>query len=302
MGLDLVLAGLRLANPVLMASGTFGYGRELDDLVSVPRLGGLVTKAITLKPRAGNPTPRVTETAAGMLNAIGLANVGVEAFLGEKLPALAGLAVPVIVNVAGSAVEEYVAVIERLEAAAGIAAYELNISCPNVKHGGIAFGSDPCQVEKVVGAARKAAKRPLIVKLSPNVSDITVTAKAAEAAGADALSLINTLIGMAVDVKRRKPVLANITGGLSGPAIKPVGLAMVYKTAAAVKIPLIGIGGIVSATDVLEYLMVGARAVQIGTGTFVDPAGASRIVDELEAWRVAQNLDNLQEIVGACRR
>mgnify|MGYP000371501373 CR=1 FL=1 len=302
MGLDLVLAGIRLANPVLMASGTFGYGRELDDLVNVPRLGGLITKAITLKPRAGNPTPRVTETAAGMLNAIGLANVGVEAFLAEKLPALAGLSVPVIVNVAGSAVEEYVAVIERLESAPGIAAYELNISCPNVKHGGIAFGADPCQVEKVVGAARKAAKRPLIVKLSPNVSDITVTAKAAEAAGADALSLINTLIGMAVDVKRRKPVLANITGGLSGPAIKPVGLAMVYKTAAAVQIPLIGIGGIVSATDVLEYLMVGARAVQIGTGTFVDPSGAARIVDELEAWRVAQKLDNLQEIVGACQR
>lgn len=301
MALALKLASLQLANPVLVASGTFGYGVEMEDLVDINRLGGIVSKAVSLAPRAGNPVPRVTETPAGMLNAIGLANVGVEHFITDKLPALTALPGAVIVNVAGSQVDEYVAVIDRLEQASGIDAYELNISCPNVKEGGIAFGADPNLVGQVVQACRVAARsRPLFVKLSPNVTDITATARAAEAAGADALSLINTLIGMAIDVRTRRPVLANVTGGLSGPAIKPVGLAMVYRCRAAVRIPLIGIGGIVSTTDILEYLMAGANAIQIGTGIFVDPSFPCRAIDELASWCKQEGITDLQDIVGAC--
>ncbi len=300
MGLNCSVAGLELANPVLVASGTFGYGEELADLTAVDRIGGICTKAITLAPRLGNPTPRVAETPAGMLNAIGLANVGVDAFIRDKLPFLRACAAKVIVNVAGSLVEDYCAVVDRLEDAEGIDAYELNISCPNVKHGGIAFGADPQAIERMVGAIKDRASRPLIVKMSPNVTDIATTSKAAEDAGADALSLINTLIGMAVDVRRRRPLLANITGGLSGPAIRPVALHMVYKVFQAVRIPIIGIGGIMERDDALAFLMCGARAIQIGTATFVDPDTPVQIVDALAAWCEHEGIEDLSDIVGAC--
>ncbi len=300
MGLALELAGIPLANPVMLASGTCGYGQELAGVMAVETLGAIVTKAITASPRFGNPTPRLAETPAGMLNAIGLANVGVEAFIADKLPYLRDLAPRVIVNIAGSRIEEYVAVAERLETATGIDAYELNISCPNVAHGGIAFGADPAAIAAVVGAVKRVITRPLIVKMSPNVTDIVSTSRAAEDAGADALALINTLIGMAVDVSRRRPVLANLTGGLSGPAIRPVGLAMVYKVFTAVRIPIIGLGGIMETEDALAYLMCGARAVQIGTATFINPDAAVRIITGLAAWCDDQGVDDLQDIVGAC--
>jgi dihydroorotate dehydrogenase (NAD+) catalytic subunit len=302
MGLALNLAGIGLANPVLLASGTCGYGDELDGLLHVGGVGAVITKAITREPRAGNPTPRITETPAGMLNAIGLANVGVDAFITDKLPWLRSCGARVVVNIAGSTIEEYVAVVDRLETAAGIDGYELNISCPNVRTGGMAFGTDPDVAAAVTAAVRAATRRPLIVKLSPNVTDIATIAQAVEAAGADVLSLINTLVGMAVDVRARRPVLANVTGGLSGPAIRPVGLAMVHRVYRAVRVPLIGMGGITTTEDVLAYLMCGARAVQIGTRTFVDPGAADRLIADLEAWRIAEGLTDLQDIVGACHR
>ncbi len=300
MDLGVKLAGLELANPILLASGTCGYGQELSELLDLDGLGGIVTKAVTREPRRGNPTPRVTETPAGMLNAIGLANVGVEAFVADKLPWLAARDCKVIVNVAGRTVEDYVAVIERLEDASGVDGYELNVSCPNVAEGGLAFGVEARQLAAVTSAARRAASRPLVVKLSPNVTDIVACARAAVEAGAEALSLINTLIGMAVDVERRRPVLANVTGGLSGPAIKPVGLAMVHKVFAAVDVPVIGIGGIASVTDVVEYLMCGASAVQLGTATFVDPALAGRIASGLSAWLAAHDEHDPRALIGAC--
>jgi dihydroorotate dehydrogenase (NAD+) catalytic subunit len=302
MGLELNLWGIPLRNPVWTASGTCGYGTELDPLGRVRTLGAIVTKAVTLSPRIGNPTPRIQETASGMLNAIGLANVGVEAFCSQKLQPLRGLGPKIFVNVAGSSVEEYVAVIERLEREEGIDGYELNISCPNVKHGGIAFGADPVLAGSVIAAAVKASRRPVIAKLSPNVSDITLIARAAEDAGAAGISLINTLIGMAIDLKRRKPVLANGTGGLSGPAIKPVGVAMTYRCAKAVKIPIIGLGGIQSAEDALEYLMAGASCVQVGTATFRTPAAAANIVDGLQTWMHKEGVKDLTTIIGACHR
>jgi dihydroorotate dehydrogenase (NAD+) catalytic subunit len=300
MGLGLNFAGIDLANPVAVASGTFGYGEELADLVDVGGLGAVVTKAITLEPRAGNPVPRVTETPAGMLNAIGLANVGVEAFVADKLPWLAERPTKVIVNVAGSTLEEYLAVIRRLEQAHGIDGYELNISCPNVQAGGMAFGADPNLAADITFNVRGEATRPLIVKLSPNVTDVAAVAQAVEDNGADAISLINTLVGMAVDVPSRRPVLANVTGGLSGPAIKPVGLAATYRVYRAVRIPIMGMGGIASAEDVLAYMMCGARAVQIGTHNFVDPGAPDRIIADLEAWCRREQLKNLQDIVGVC--
>lgn len=302
MGSGVNLAGIPLANPVLLASGTCGYGEELADLIDLSTIGGLITKAVTVEPRLGNPVPRVYETPAGMLNAIGLANPGLDVFVRDKLPYLRTCGTRIIVNVAGSTVEDYVKVIERLERETGIDGYELNISCPNVKEGGIAFGADPRLVDTVVRAAVSASRRPVIVKLSPNVSDITVTARAAEAAGAAALSLINTLIGMAIDLHRRRPVLANGTGGLSGPAIKPVGLAMVYRTYRAVRIPIIGLGGIMTATDALEYLMAGAVAVQIGTGTFIEPATAPRVATGIAEWMASQRLTDLGQVTGACHR
>ena len=276
------VGALRLSNPILTASGTFGYGLEFAHLVDLNQLGGLVTKGISLEPIEGAPAPRLCETSSGMLNAVGLENVGVEAFVADKLPLLRKYNTSVIVNVFGYCREDYVEVIRRLEDAEGIAAYELNISCPNVKKGGMQFGSSPALVEEVVGAARKAAaKRPLWVKLLPLVTDIGLIGRAAESAGADALTVANTYPAMAVDSKTGKSKLGNLTGGLSGPAIKPITLRLVWETRKAVKIPILGLGGIESVEDVLEYLAVGATAVQVGTASFADPTISEALVEGL---------------------
>jgi len=266
------IAGLTLRNPVMTASGTFGYGEEFAEYLNLERIGAFVMKGLSLKPRAGNPTPRIVETPGGMLNAIGLQNVGIEAFIAKKVPFLRTVQTPAIANFFGSTVEEYAEMARRLDRIPEIAGLEINISCPNVKHGGIVFGTDPKSAGKVVSACRAATSKTLIVKLSPNVTDVVCMAQACADAGADALSLINTLTGMAVDLKRRKPVLANITGGFSGPAIKPIALRMVWQVAQAVKLPLIGIGGIMNATDALEFILVGATAVQVGTASFINPS------------------------------
>lgn len=308
--LSLRIGGLVLANPVGLASGTFGYGSEYEALVEVDAMGALYTKAVTLAPRPGNPVPRIVETPSGMLNSIGLANPGIEAFIRDKLPGLRARRCAVIVNVAGSTEEEYLEVLERLESAAGegggatpegaarsgIDGYEINVSCPNVRHGGLAFGTDTAQIERLTRALRGRTRRPLIVKLTPNVTDIASIAKAAEAGGADAISCINTLVGMVIDVGKRRPVLAMGTGGLSGPAILPVGVACCYKASRAVGIPVIGLGGIFSADDALQYLLAGARAVQVGTGTFVDPRCASSVLAGIEAWMAEQGVPSVADI------
>ena len=269
--LRVAIGSLEIQNPVMTASGTFGYAREFEDFVNLRRLGAIVVKGISLEPRPGNPPPRVVETACGMLNAIGLENVGVERFVHDKMPYLSALGVPVVVNILGDSLAEYSQIAERLALVPGIAAIEVNISCPNVKKGGVAFGTDPQMAAAVTAAVKQSCQMPVIVKLSPNVTDITVVAKAVQEAGADAVSLINTLIGMAIDVNSRRPRLANIIGGLSGPAIKPVALRMVYQVAQAVTIPIIGIGGISTAEDALEFILAGASAVQVGTANFVNP-------------------------------
>lgn len=297
--LSVEIGKLTLKNPVMTASGAFGYGTEYEDVADLDKLGGIVTKAVTARPRAGNAPPRIIETPSGMLNAIGLANVGVEAFIAEKMPFLRTVDTRVVVNVAGSTVDEYVAVCRRLDDCEGVDALEINISCPNVKEGGISFGADPKLAFEVLSAARKATWLPLIAKLTPNVTDIRPIARAAQDAGSDALSLINTLYGMAVDVASRKPLLSNVTGGLSGPAIKPVALAMVWKAVQAVKIPVIGIGGIMSATDALEFLIVGAWAVQVGTANFVDPGCPVRIAEDLEHYCAQEGIHSLSEVVGS---
>jgi len=293
-------AGLELINPVIAASGTFGYGIEFEEIVSLERIGGFVTKGISFRPMAGNPAPRIIQTAAGMLNAIGLQNVGVEEFLEKKLPPLQRYpSTQVIVNVFGSTVGEYCGVIERLNEADGIAAYELNVSCPNVHAGGMAFGSDAGELEFLVHKAKTLARRPLIVKLSPNVTSIAHMARVAEEAGADALSLTNTFLGMAIDAETRKPRLANITGGLSGPAIKPIALRMVYETAQAVKIPILGMGGIVTAEDAVEFLLAGATAVQVGTASYADPRAAERLAKGLESWCKSHQVEQVTSLTGA---
>jgi len=276
------VGALRLANPIIADSGTFGYGVEFAHLVDLNRLGGVVVKGLSLEPMAGAPAPRLCETPSGMLNAVGLQNIGARAFVAEKLPILRSYHTAVIANVFGCTVDEYVEVIRILEDADGLAGYELNISCPNTAHGGIQFGSDPELAGEVVAAVRSVAKRPLWVKLSPNVTDITAIARAAEAAGADALTIANTYQGMAVDTQTRKSKLGRISGGLSGPAIRPITLRLVYEASRAVKIPIIGLGGIEKAEDVLEYLIVGAMAVQIGTATFTDVAACQNIITNLE--------------------
>jgi dihydroorotate dehydrogenase (NAD+) catalytic subunit len=281
MDLSVVIGTKKLANPVGVASGTFGYGGEYERLIDFRDIGALYTKAVTLLPREGNDIPRIVETPSGILNSIGLANVGVERFLSEKLPFCATLPCAIVVNVAGATQEEYASVVERCESstsAPAIYGYEINVSCPNVKHGGMAFGTDPRLVESLTADLRRRTDRPLIVKLTPNVTDITVIARAAAAGGADALSCINTLVGMAIDVEAKRPVLPLKTGGLSGPAVRPVGVAAVYAVSRAVTIPVIGIGGIASGRDALEYLLAGAWAVQIGTANFVDPSTASRVL------------------------
>lgn len=293
--------GLVLKNPVMTASGTFGYGREFADFVNLQHLGAVVVKGISLLPRSGNPPPRIVETTGGMLNAIGLENVGVEAFLRDKLPYLREIGTPVVVNILGDSLDDYASLAEILNDIDGISAIEVNISCPNVKQGGVAFGTDPEMVRAVTRAVKAKTTRPVIIKLSPNVTDITVTARAAEEGGADAVSLINTLIGMSIDHRTRTPRLANVVGGLSGPAIKPVALRMVWQTARAVKIPVIGIGGIMNAEDALEFLVAGAAAVQIGTANFVNPDTTERVVDGITSYLRESGCQSLQEIIGTLR-
>lgn len=293
------IAGLKLRNPVMTASGTFGYGEEFQEYVNLETIGAFVTKGLSLKPRAGNPTPRIVETPGGMLNAIGLQNVGIDAFIQKKVPFLRTVNTPAIANFFGYTPEEYAELATRLDSIPEVAALEVNISCPNVKQGGIVFGTDPGCAASVVKACRAATKKPLIVKLSPNVTDIVEMAQACEGAGADALSVINTLTGMAIDLERRRPVLANVTGGLSGPAIKPVALRMVWQVARAVKVPVIGIGGIMSATDALEFMLAGATAVQVGTASFVNPSAAQEIAAGMEQWLAERNISQVTSLIGA---
>ncbi len=296
--LSVALAGLRLKNPVLTASGTFGYAQEYENFVDLSRLGGVVTKSITKEPRVGNPPFRVTEVPGGMLNSIGLANVGMEAFVKEKLPFLRKIRTRVIVNIAGNSVDDYEAVVSRLDQEEGIDAYEINLSCPNVEEGGLTFGKNPTEVFRITQSVRLHTKRPLIVKLTPNVTSIGDLAQAAVEGGADILSAINTLMGMAVDVKTRKPILGKITGGFSGPALKSIALAKVFEVIQRVKVPVIGIGGIFSAEDAMEFLLVGASAIQIGTANFIYPGISEKIVDDLQTLCDKQGIRNMREIIG----
>jgi dihydroorotate dehydrogenase (NAD+) catalytic subunit len=298
-------AGLELRNPVIAASGTFGYGIEFEDIVALDRIGGLVTKGLSRAPMLGNPPPRIIETASGMLNSIGLQNIGVQAFIESKLPALrnrSGCAV--IANVFGYEIKDYIAVIEALNRADGIVAYEINASCPNTRHGGQVFGTDMVQLATLVYASKEAAlrrkdTRPIIVKLSPNVTSITEMALVAERAGADALSLVNTFLAMAIDAKSRRPRIANVTAGLSGPAIKPIALRMVYEVARVVGIPVLGLGGIVTAEDAVEFLLAGATAVQIGTASYSDPRAVERLAKGLEHWCVRNGIEKVSKLTGA---
>lgn len=293
--------GLRLANPVMTASGTFGYGDEYGDLLDIQKLGAIVCKGTTLKPRDGNPQPRLMETASGLLNSIGLQNIGVEAVVRDKAPIWSAWQVPVIVNIAGESVDEYAKVAARLDGVAGVSGIEVNISCPNVAAGGMEFGTDPRIAAKVTSAVKAATSLPVLVKLSPNVTDIVEIALAVSEAGADALTLINTLRGMMIDIRGQKPCLGNVVGGLSGPAIKPVALYMVYRVAGAVKVPVIGCGGISCAEDALEFLMAGASAVQVGTATLANPRAALDVLDGLGRYMEKQGIKSLNDIVGIAR-
>jgi dihydroorotate dehydrogenase (NAD+) catalytic subunit len=297
--LSTTFAGISLKNPILAASGTFGYGVEFEDIVHLNRLGGIVVKGLSKEAMTGNPPPRLYETAAGMLNAIGLQNIGAGAFVEEKLPKLREMKdVVVFANIFGYTREDYEATIAILNEAEGIAAYELNVSCPNTAHGGVQFGSDPRMLDEVVSVAKRTAKRPLIVKLSPNVTSIALMAQVAERAGADAISLVNTFLAMGIDAETRKPRIANVTAGLSGPAIKPIALRMVYDAAKAVKIPVIGIGGISTAVDIIEFMLAGATAVEIGTASFWDPVATEKIGDELRTWCVDHKVEKIADLTG----
>lgn len=291
------LAGIAMETPVLTASGTFGFGEEFSDFVSLRRLGAVVVKGTTLRPRRGNDGVRMAETPAGMLNSIGLENPGVDSFLQTILPRLSPYGMNVIVNISGSSADEYGELAKLLDVP-GVAGIELNVSCPNVKEGGILFGTLPDAVSEVVRAAKANTKKPVILKLSPNVTDIVPIAQAAERAGADALSLINTLLGMAIDIHTRRPVLGNITGGLSGPAVKPVALRLVWQTAQAVKIPIIGMGGIMTAEDAIEFFLAGASAIAVGTANFVDPAVTENIIQGIEQYLMRYQVDDIQALVG----
>ncbi len=299
-GVDLrvSIGSLKLKNPVMTASGTFGYAREFEPYVNLHRLGAVVVKGISLEPRFGNPPPRIVETSCGMLNAIGLENVGVERFISEKMETLRQVNVPVFVNILGDTLDEYREIASRLAGVEGIAGIEVNISCPNVKKGGVAFGTDPEMAAVVTKAVKENSTVPIMVKLSPNVTDITVIARAVEDAGADAVSLINTLIGLAIDHRSRKPALANVIGGLSGPAIKPVALRMVYQVAQAVSLPVIGVGGIETTEDVLEFMLAGATAVQIGTANFVNPRASEEAVEGLAHYVATERLGSIREMIG----
>jgi dihydroorotate dehydrogenase (NAD+) catalytic subunit len=297
--LSVNFAGIDLKNPVIAASGTFGYGVEFEDVVHLDKLGGFVVKGLSREPMIGNPPPRLWETAAGMLNAIGLQNIGAAAFLEEKLPRLRQIKdIVVFANVFGYTREDYERTIEILNEGEGIAAYELNVSCPNTAHGGLQFGSDPRSLDEVVTTAKRIARRPLIVKLSPNVTSIAQMAHIAQESGADAISLVNTFVAMAIDPETRKPRIANVTAGLSGPAIKPVALRMVYDAAHAVNIPVIGMGGISTASDVVEYMLAGATAVQIGTASYWDPCATEKIVEELRRWCEDRGVVRIADLIG----
>jgi dihydroorotate dehydrogenase (NAD+) catalytic subunit len=291
-----VIGSGRLQNPVGVASGTFGYGSEYEQLVNLDRLGAIFTKAVTLEPRAGNDIPRLVETPAGLLNSIGLANVGVESFIRDKMTYLSTLSCAVVANVAGSKEQEYLSVLEMLEERCGLWGYEINLSCPNVKQGGMAFGTDPDLIESLTSRLRKMTQKPLIIKLTPNVTDIAVLARAAEQGGADGISCINTLVGMVIDVENKRPVLPSLTGGLSGPAIRPVGVSMTYRASRAVSIPVIGVGGITTANDALQYLLAGASAVQIGTANFVDPGVPEKVLEGISSFLEKEGLVQLSDL------
>jgi dihydroorotate dehydrogenase (NAD+) catalytic subunit len=296
------LCGLELRNPIIAASGTFGYGVEFEDILSLDRIGAFVTKGLSREPMQGNQAPRIIETASGMINAIGLQNVGVNVFITEKLPAIRRAADTLcIANVFGYTVDDYLAVIEGLNAAEGIAAYELNASCPNTRHGGLTFGADPPQLAELVVRAKRLATRPVIVKLSPNVTSIAQMARVAEAAGADALSLVNTFVSLAIDVKTRRPRIANVTGGLSGPAIKPIAVRMVWEASKAVRIPVIGMGGITTAEDAVEFLLAGASAVQVGTASYADPRAVERLAKSLASWCRENHVERVSELTGGLK-
>jgi len=297
--LSVSFAGIQLKNPVIAASGTFGYGIEFEDVVHLDKLGGFVVKGLSREPMAGNPPPRLYETPAGMLNAIGLQNIGVRAFIQEKLPKLREMKnIVVLANVFGYTREDYEHVVQILNEGEGIAAYELNVSCPNTEYGGIQFGSDPRSLDEVVSTVRRHSQRPLIVKLSPNVTSIAQMAHVAQEAGADALSLVNTFVAMAIDAETRRPRIANVTAGLSGPAIKPIALRMVYDASKAVRIPIIGMGGISTAVDIVEFMLAGATAVQIGTASYWDPVATEKIVAELQTWCAEHNVERLAHLTG----
>jgi len=302
--LEVEIAGIKLKNPVMTASGTFGYGQEYAPFVDLNRLGGMVLKGITLKLKMGNPPPRIIEIPSGMLNAIGLQNVGLEALIKEKLPYLKKFNTPVIINISGDTIEEYVELARRLGEVSeekGIAGLEVNISCPNVKKGGMVWGTDAKATYKIINNIRKTTSLPLIVKLTPNVTDIKTIAQAAEEAGADAISLINTLVGMAVDIDSRKPKLANVSGGLSGPALKPVALWLVWQVFQTVNIPVIGIGGIIKVEDALEFIIAGARAIEIGTANFVNPRVTVEIIEGIEKYLIENNIKDINELVGSLK-
>jgi dihydroorotate dehydrogenase (NAD+) catalytic subunit len=299
--LTVSIGAVTLSNPVGVASGTFGYGSEYEELIDLSAVGALFAKSVTLEPRAGNDIPRLIETPSGLLNSIGLANVGIERYVAEKLPGFAALPCPVFANIAGGTASEYERLVEILDSHAGIAGYEVNLSCPNVSHG-LAFGTDPAEVESLTAALRKRTARTLVVKLTPNVTDITEIALAAEAGGADAITCINTVVGMVIDTRSMRPVLPAGTGGLSGPAIRPVGVAAVYRVARRVSIPIIGVGGIMTADDAIQYLLAGARAVQIGTANFVDPRTVARVVAGIAEYAAAHEIRNIDEFRGLLSR
>jgi dihydroorotate dehydrogenase (NAD+) catalytic subunit len=300
--LEVNLGPLRLKNPVLAASGTFGFGEEYDSFFELEKLGAVIVKGLTLRPRQGNPPPRIAETPAGMLNAIGLQNPGLEAFLEKELPRLRDINAAVIVNIAGDTEADYLTLARELSESTGILALELNLSCPNVKEGGIFFGTSVDVMSRLIRKVRRICHLPLIVKLSPNVTDIVELAEAAESSGADILSLINTLKGMVIDVSKRRPLLGNITGGLSGPAIRPIAVRMVYEVYRSVKIPIIGLGGITNLDDALQFFLAGARAVAVGSASFIDPYTIPRLISDLQIFMKSEGLQSLDEIVGAAQR
>ena len=294
--------GLLLANPVMTASGTFGYGTEYSHLFDIQKLGAIVCKGTTLEPREGNPQPRLAETACGLLNSIGLQNIGVKALIKEKAPIWAIWRVPVIVNIAGETIDEYARVASELEGVAGISAIEVNVSCPNIKAGGAEFGANPKSAAKVTAAVKKATSLPILVKLTPNTANIAEVAISVAEAGADALTLINTLKGMAIDIAKRRPLLGTVTGGLSGPAIKPVALYIVYEVSGVVDLPIIGCGGITNASDAIEFIMAGASAVQVGTASFANPRAPLDILEDIEKFMEKEEIENLTDLIGAARR